>query len=219
MTLLRRKKNPQGPKPLVWRGRRNCNVCTRWRPVSDFTVYQTRTGYEQIKGTCEVCKREKENARYQSLTPEQKRKKGIKANKQTLKRRNKALDYIERQRKLLDKQNDKIERLEKRVEAGRTRIIHTEGDRMDGTYVDIVPFRMWLLRRHREGGYDILELAEEIGQDDARVGRWLRGFEWNGAGRDPTPLRSIRLSTVDAVAVALEDPGLVARLYPLLIEE
>jgi hypothetical protein len=218
VTLLRRK-NPQGPKPLVWRGYRNCDVCARWRPVSDFTVYQTRTGYEQIKGTCSECKRRIEKERYDRLTPEQKKAKGRKANKQAQKRRDKALVYIERQRDLLDKQNEKIERLEKRVEAGRTRIIHQEGTRLDDTYVDIVPFRMWLLRRHREGGYNIVQLAEEIGQDDARVGRWLRGFEWNGAGRDPTPLRSIRLSTVDAVSVALNDPGLVSRLYPLLIEE
>jgi len=218
MTTLRRRRNPQGPKPLVWRGYRNCDVCTRWRPVSDFTVYQTRTGYEQIKGTCDACKRRVERERYERLTAEEKRAKGRKANKQAQKRRDKALVYIERQRDLLDRQNEKIERLEKRVEAGRTRILYEE-DHLDGPYVDAIPFRMWLLRRHREGGYNTQELADEIGFDHSQVTSWLNGYKWNGAGRDPAALRSIKLSTVDAVSVTLNDPGLVARLYPLLIEE
>jgi hypothetical protein len=218
MTTLRRRRNPQGPKPLVWRGYRNCDVCTRWRPVSDFTVYQTRTGYEQIKGTCDACKRRVERERYDRLTPEQKRAKGRKANKQAQKRRDKALVYIERQRAILDKQNEKIERLEKRVEAGRSRILHQE-NHLDGPYVDAVPFRMWLLRTHREGGYNVQQLADRIGRDHTQVQRWLNGFQWNGAGRDPVPFRSIQLKIVDEVSVALNDPGLVTRLYPLLIED
>jgi hypothetical protein len=216
MPLLRRK-NPQGPKPLVWSGYRNCDVCTRWRPVSDFTVYQTRTGYEQIKGTCEACKRRVERERYDRLTQEEKRAKGRKANKQAQKRRDKALAEIERLQHNLDKQNEKINRLEMRVEAGRTRIIHEENG--FESYVDSIPFRMWLLRRHREGGYNTQELADEIGFDHSQVTSWLNGYKWNGAGRDPAALRSIKLSTVDKVAVKLEDPGLVERLYPLLIDE
>jgi hypothetical protein len=215
MTALRRK-NPQGPKPLVWTGYRNCDVCTRWRPVSDFTVYQTRTGYEQIKGTCDACKRKVERDRYNRLTPAQKKAKGVKANKQAQKRRDKALTFIERQAAILDKQNEKIERLEKQVEAGRKHmhIRHVDGVR----YVDAVPFRMWLLRRHRESGYDVARLADDIGRDHSQVSRWLQGYQWNGAGLDPEPLRSISLATVDEVAVALNDPGLVTRLYPLLVE-
>lgn len=188
--------------------------------MSDFTVYQTRTGYEQIKGTCEACKRQVERDRYNKLTPEQKRAKGVKANKQAAARRNKALAYIERQRAILDKQNERIERLEKKVEAGRTRILHEEDHRVSGeSYIDVVPFRMWLLRKHREGGYNTAQLADEIGFDHSQVTSWLNGYKWNGAGRDPAPLRSIKLSTVDEVAVKLEDPGLVERLYPLLYDD
>jgi hypothetical protein len=213
----RKAKNPQGPLPLVWRGYRNCDRCTAWRPVSDFTVYQTRTGYEQIKGTCDACKRQVERDRYNKLSPAQKKLKGVKANKQAQKRRDKALIYIERQRAILDKQNDKIERLEKKVEVARSRVLHEENG--SETYVDAIPFRMWLLRRHRESGYNVSDLADEIGFDHSQVTSWLNGYKWNGAGRDPAPMRSIKLSTVDEVAVALGDPGLVERLYPLLVED
>jgi predicted RNase H-like nuclease (RuvC/YqgF family) len=216
-TLTKKKKNPQGPKPLVWRGYRNCDVCTRWRPVSDFTVYQTRTGYEQIKGTCDACKRQVERDRYNRLTPEQRRAKGVKANKQAAKRRNKALEYIERQAKILDRQNEKIDKLEKKVEAGRAQLRkrHRHMENRKDEYVDIVPFRMWLLRANRESDYNTVELAARIGQDEAKVRRWLDGFQWNGAGRDPDPINSIKLSTVDSIGVAWGDGGLVQRLYPL----
>lgn len=209
----------RGPKPLIWRGYRNCDVCTRWRPVSDFTVYKTRTGYEQIKGECEYCKRERERERYHSLTPEQKKAKGRRANRQAQKRRDKALAYIERQREILDKQNDKIERLEQKVEhtskLARKRVRYLE----DGDYLDIVPFRMWLLRKNRETGYNIDELSEWIGQDPSRVQRWLNGYQWNGAGRDPEPVLSVHITTVDAVAVKVGDTGLLERLYPLSTED
>lgn len=218
MTLLRRK-NPQGPKPLVWRGYRNCDVCTRWRPVSDFTVYQTRTGYEQIKGTCEACKRRVERERYDKLTPAQKQAKGRKANKQAQKRRDKALEEIQRLQANLDKQNVRIERLWDRVERGRKhmRIRHEENGRV--TYVDIVPFRMWLLRYYREHGYNLDELCEDIGVEPRQVTRWLNGYDWVGAGRDPSAVRSIDIVSVDKVGVAVNDPGLLERLYPLLIDE
>jgi hypothetical protein len=32
-------------------GYRNCERCTRWRPVSDFNVYKSRSGYEQIRAS------------------------------------------------------------------------------------------------------------------------------------------------------------------------
>jgi len=172
----------------------------------------TRTGYEQIKGQCEFCKREIERNRYNKLSPDQKKEKGKKANKQAQKRRNKQLEFIERQRKILDKQNHRIEDLELRMERARTRYRHVENpDR----YVDFVPFRMWLMRQNRLHEYNTTQLAEEIGQDASRVGRWLQGFEWNGAGRDPTPIRSIEIKVVDAIGVAIDDPGLLTRLYPL----
>jgi len=211
---IRRRRNPQGPKPLVWRGYRNCDKCTRWRPVSDFTVYQTRTGYEQIKGICEPCKREAERLRYEALSPEEKRKKGIKANEQARKRRDNALHEIERLRKILDKQNKQLEKQWDKLERGRKilKVKHEESD----VYVDVTPFRMWLLRQHRLLDYDTKALANAIGQNDARVNRWLQGYEWNGTGYDPSPVRSIHISTVDQIAVRIDDPGLLERLYPFV---
>ena len=218
MTILRRK-NPQGPKPLVWRGYRNCERCTRWRPVSDFTVSTTRTGYEQIKGECEHCKRQRAKDAYNKLTPEQKRAKGRKANKQAQQRRTSALGEIERLQKNLDKQNERIEKLWARIERGRKhmRMRHEENGAV--TYVDIVPFRMWLLRYHREHGYNLEQLCDDINVEPRQVKRWLDGFDWVGVGRDPTAVRSIDIVSVDKVGIAVDDPGLLERLYPLLIDE
>lgn len=208
----------RGPKPLVWRGYRNCDRCTRWRPVSDFTVYQTRTGYEQIKGTCEECKKRVERERYARLTPEQKRAKGIKANKQAKKRREKALREIERQARILDKQNEKLEKQWDKIERAQK---YTRAPRhvYDDDSVDITPFRMWLLRQYREHGYVLDTLAKEIGMDPSRTRRFLDGYMWNGAGRNPDPIRHIRLSTVDKIGAAIGDPELLERLYPLEVED
>ena len=207
----------RGPKPKIWHGYRNCDRCTRWRPVSDFTVYKTRTGFEQITGECEYCKRRRELERYHKLTPEQKRAKGAKANKQAQKRRDKALSFIERQRKTLDEQNHKIEVLSDKIDRARKLTRQPRGTG-NGTAVDITPFRMWLLRRFREGGYDLDALAKEMGHDPSRVRRWLDGYMWNGAGRDPDPIRAIDLGTIDRISVNMGDPGLLERLYPLEAE-
>jgi len=208
----------RGPKPRLWRGYRNCDKCTRWRPVSDFTVYRTRTGYEQIKGECEHCKRERERARYDKLSEKQKRAKGIRANKQAEKRRNKALAEIERLHTILDKQNVRLEEQWARIERARKHTRALYGS-VNGTHVDIVPFRMWLLRQYRQHGYNVTTLAQEMGQDEARVRRWLDGYMWNGVGRDPEPIRSISIANVDQIAVAMEDPGLLSRLYPLEVDD
>lgn len=202
-----------GKKPKRWRGYRNCDVCTCWRPVSDFTVYKLRSGYEQIKGQCEVCKRERERARYDKLTQKQKYERGKKFNEQARKRRNDALQEIARLHKILDKQNVKLEKQHARLEKARTRILHWENGE---AYLDIVPFRMWLLRQHRQSGYDLTTLAETVGYDESLLRRWMQGFQWNGAGRDPSPIRSIKFETVDNISVRLEDPGLIDRLYPVL---
>ena len=217
-TRRRKKANPHGPKPLVWRGYRNCDRCTRWRPVSDFTVYLTRTGYEQIKGTCEVCKREVERQRYNNLTSEQKRAKGIKANKQAEKRRNDALHEIERLRKILDKQNVRLDKQHDKILRAQkhTRQVRNTGS---GDAVDIVPFRMWLMRQYRQHNYSTSELADAIGIDSSRVRKLLDGFYWNGTGNDPVPIRAIDIGTIDTIAVAMEDPGLLERLYPLEVDE
>lgn len=208
----------RGPKPKHWRGRRNCDRCTRWRPVSDFTVYKTRTGYEQIKGECDHCKRERENARYAKLSEKQKRAKGIKANKQAEKRRNKALAEIERLHSIVDKQNETLEKQWYKIEHVRRHPRALYGS-VNGTFVDIVPFRMWLLRQHRESGYNLSGLAMKIGVDEKQIRRWIDGFEWTGVGRDPVPIRTVAILTVDKIGIAMEDPGLLERLYPLAVDD
>ena len=220
MSFLKRKKkpDPQGPKPLIWRGYRNCDRCTRWRPVSDFTVYLTRTGYEQIKGECEYCKRERERERYHRLSVEKKRAKGVAANKRTMKRRNDALHEIERLRSILDKQNEQLEKQHDKLQRARKNASPPRGT-INGSAVDITPFRMWLMRQHRQHGYDTGALAEDIGMDSTRTKKWLDGFIWNGAGRDPDPIRAIDIGTVDKIGVAMGDPGLLERLYPLEVDD
>ena len=202
-----------GRRPKLWRGYRNCDVCSRWRPVSDYPVYKSRSGYEQIKGICESCKNKKERERYESLTPEQKRAKGKEANRHQRKRRVDALHEIERLRSILDEQNEKLDKQYARLEKARSRVLHWENGE---AYLDIVPFRMWLLRQHRESGYDLKQLAEQVGYDDSQISRWMQGFHWNGVGRDPAAIRSIKLSIVDEIATRLEDPGLMDRLYPVV---
>jgi hypothetical protein len=47
----------------------------------------------------------------------------------------------------------------------------------------------------------------------------LQGYNWNGAGRDPSPVQAINIVTVDEVGVAFGDAGLLERLYPLEVDE
>lgn len=209
----RKPRNPQGPKPLVWRGYRNCARCTRWRPVSDFTVYLTRTGYEQIKSECAACKRERGRESYGSLTPEEKRIKGIEANRRTQMRRQRALAQIERQRKNLDKQNEKLEQQWDKIMLGRKWTRPPRGT-VNGSAVDITPFRMWLMRQYREHDYNVGLLADDVGKDASQVRRWLDGYTWMGPGLDPVPVRAIDVALVDEIGTTIGDPGLLERLYP-----
>ena len=108
-----------------------------------------------------------------------------KANKQAQKRRNDAMHEIKRLHKILDKQNERLEKQWDKIERSQKLLVLLTALENGGP-VDITPFRMWLLRQYRQHGYNIGELAEDIGQDPSRVRRWLDGFQWNGAGRDPT---------------------------------
>jgi hypothetical protein len=202
-----------GPRPKLWRGYRNCERCTRWRPVSDFNVYKSRSGYEQIRGECDQCKRDREKLRYDKLSETQKRSKGIKSNKQAAKRRSKALSEIQRLHVIVDDQNERLEEQWVKIEQARKHSRAIRGT-LNGTAVDIIPFRMWLLRQYRQHGYNSSALAQAMDQDEARVRRWLGGFLWTGAGRDPEPIRAITLATVDQIAIAMGDSGLLSRLYP-----
>jgi hypothetical protein len=78
---------------------------------------------------------------------------------------------------------------------------------------------MWLLRQHRQHEYRLDLLSESIGQDPRQVERWLQGYNWNGAGRDPVAIKAINIVTIDEVGVYFGDAGLLERLYPLEVDE
>src|SRR5262245_21156822 len=81
-------------------------------------------------------------------------------------------------------------------------------------YLDAVPFRMYLIRQRREFS-DTKAMATAIGVGEQQLRRWLQGYEWiNGVGCEPSPIRSVRVRSVDKVGIALGDPGLLNRLYP-----
>lgn len=204
--------NPiRGPKPKLWRGYRNCERCTRWRPVSDFTVYKTRTGYEQIKGECIECKRQREKERYDKLTDEQKRAKGKKANKQAERRRNKSLHEIEKLRDEIAKQDRKLEKQHEKIRSLRAEIPRGH---WAGSGLDIVPFRMWLLRQYRIHDYNVTNLAFDLNQNERQVRRWLDGYDWNGRRGVPAPVRSITKEKIIDVGDAIGEPRLLEELYP-----
>ena len=43
--------NTRTKQPKLWRGYRNCDVCTRWRPVSDFTVSSSAPATSRSRGS------------------------------------------------------------------------------------------------------------------------------------------------------------------------
>jgi hypothetical protein len=209
-----------GPNPKIWRGYRNCTRCTAWRPVSDFPIRKTRSGFEQIEAVCNACKWAREKARYNGLTKEEKREYGRRVNRRTRRRKQKQLRMIEHQREVLEHRERQIARQEEKLAAVRNKYRIPRGTSGDNPIaVDIVPFRMWLLRQHRQHEYRLDLLSESIGQDPRQVERWLQGYNWNGAGRDPSPVQAINIVTVDEVGVAFGDAGLLERLYPLEVDE
>lgn len=208
-----------GPKPKIWKGYRNCTRCTAWRPVSDFPIRKTRSGYEQIESVCNACKWGREKARYNGLTKEEKREYGRRVNRRARRQKQRQLRTIEHQREILDKRERQITVQEEKLAAVRDKYRIPRGTGDSGIAVDIIPFRMWLLRQHRLRNYETQMLAEEMGQDVRRVEAWLQGFNWNGLGNDPVPIRAINIATLDEIAVALGDPGFLERAYPLEVDE
>jgi len=205
----------RGPKPKLWRGYRNCSRCTRWRSVSDFPVYKLRSGYEQIQAQCEYCKREIERERYNNLDEEAKAEYGRRVNERNRRSREKylakihrAAEEIAKQDRKLDKQHVKIRELRKEIPRGH----------WVGSGVDIVPFRMWLLRMHRTHNYNVINLAFDIGQSEKQVHRWLDGYEWNGSRGEPIPIRSINKETIIAIGDNIGEPRLLEELYPGEVE-
>ena len=187
--------------------------------MSDFPIRKTRSGYEQIESVCNACKWAREKARYNGLTKDEKREYGRRVNRRTRRRKQKQLRIIEHQREILEHRERQIAVQEEKLAAVRDKYRVPRGTAEADIAVDIVPFRMWLLRQHRLRNYETQMLAEEMGQDVRRVEAWLQGFNWNGAGNDPVPVRAINIATLDEIAVALGDPGFLERAYPLEVEE
>jgi hypothetical protein len=82
--------------------------------------------------------------------------------------------------------------------------------------LELIPFRMWVLAKAREMG-GILALADAAGLEEKAVRRWADGYEWNRGfvgGCLPTPIRSVRMSSVDEMGVAVGEQDLLERLYP-----
>jgi len=184
--------------------------------VSDYPVRKARRpkarskGVEQIEATCEACKRRKGNTYYANLSPERKLEVGRKANQR---KRERQLREIERMKVSLDKLEHKLDKQHVKLRAARASV--PRGVR-NGDGADIVPFRMWLLRQHRLHGYSAKDLAAAIGQDEARVRRWLQGFQWNGKHEEPVPIRAINVETVRHIGMQMDEPRLAEELYPHL---
>lgn len=141
--------------------------------------------------------RARERERYASLTPEQKKAKGDAANARV---------------------RAKLQKVRK-LEANVLILRRAAQERYRATYggeplLDFVPFRMWLILKHRE--YGTTRLAEVTGLNERQIRRYLDGFSWEGTGPEwcgPTPITSISIDLVDKClqregSVRLED------LYP-----
>jgi hypothetical protein len=201
----------RGPRPKVWRGYRNCSRCTCWRPVSDYPVYKLRSGYEQIASQCEYCKRAIERERYDNLDDEAKAEYGRRVNERNRRNREKRLKAIKQAAAEIAKQDRKLERQHEKIRSLRREIPRGH---WTGNGIDIVPFRMWLLRQYRIHEYNLENLSDDIEQDARRVKRWLDGYQWNGARGVPIPIRSINKDTVINVGMAVDEPRLLEDLYP-----
>lgn len=157
----------------------------------------SRSLYATVDNVCRSCRREQERQRYHSLTPEQRHDYGVRANENTAKRKAKLLEQV-----------------------GRARMIQERKDpEWDDFKVDIVPFRMWVLGQVRIYG-GTQQFALRLGLDEGLVRRWANGYDWDVDSErswgqcEPRPIFSVTVATVDKVGVAMDDPGLLERLYP-----
>lgn len=116
----------------------------------------------------------------------------------------------------------KLERL-KELEVEYRRLYREHNNLKRDTYngqplLDLTPFRMWLIIKHREYG-QIKVLARMLDLHEDQVRRYLDGFVWErprSEGADycgPTPVRCV---TVDVVDRALQAEGStnLKDLYP-----
>jgi hypothetical protein len=204
-------------------GRRNCVACGRWLHTVDFKWrwnYRRRNvkpGEKAKNGiktkrlksryptpivdtVCRRCRSDMEKTRYRSLPPERKRERAQRSNANTRLRKQK---------------------LEEQIRYARMAHRNHSRNYVDNESYEITPFRMWLLRQVRMIG-TVESFATSYGLDAREVRRFCDGFIWEGTrglssgwdGCEPTPIQSVTLSTVDRYGVAVDDPGLLDRLYP-----
>lgn len=172
-------------------GRRNCTKCGRWRHTIDFKWSWRNPEYRQkptISSVCDACRRAKERERYHSLPAEE--------------RRQRIKDAVESKRRREARRSQQIAAAQERDNAKFNQ----------AGYVDIVPFRMWLLLKARTNGDDLAQRAKVT---SSRLNEWLEGCTWTGHYCEPTPIRSIALRTVEDVTTRLGEPEAAAMLYPL----
>lgn len=145
-----------------------------------------------IHNVCLMCKSEREKARYQALTPTQKRERGRRANEAAMKRRHK---------------------LEQRLQRYRQRVGAPKRHINDDILIDLLPLRMFLLRQARIRKRGISGIAETVGIDEALVRMHVNGFYWESDCR-PRPVRSVTLGTVDRYLSMLDVIERLEDLYP-----
>jgi hypothetical protein len=187
-------------------GRRVCaGPCGRWRHTVDFKWRWQKHGRTNgnrvrrakrptIDSVCQPCRRAEERKRYRALSEAERRAKGLRANQQAAARRAKAAVAVEMARLSIERRKHLF----------------------DDDELDLVPFRMWVLAKARELG-SIQAVADVAGVEEKSMRRWAEGYEWNNGfvgGCLPTPIRSVRMSTVDEVGVAVGEQDLLNRLYP-----
>lgn len=225
--------------------RRNCKSCTRWKHAIDFPWRWKKNGKDlpvpYIGGTCLVCKSKKEKKKYHTLTPEEKEeriKRGIalaakrrqeeRQEAEVERRRANELEKrigtledrrqeAETARRRADELEKRVGTLESRLVAWRARVGVTKTQLNGDTMVDLLPFRMFLLRQARlQDGPS--SLALKVGVDESRVRRLMDGFYWEGDCR-PRPIRQVNVALVDEFLVRLTGNSVqLWELYPELYD-
>ena len=148
-------------------------------------------------------KRQRERERYASLTTEERRAKGAASNARV---------------------KAKLARV-KKLEAENFVLKQAARERYHDKYggqplLDFVPFRMWLIQKQREHG--TTALASMFGWDDARIRRYLRGYDWEQKTNrpslcGPSPIVSVTIDIVDH-CLTCEGSTTLGDLYPHIPE-
>jgi hypothetical protein len=188
--------------------RKNCTKCKRWKLAIEFPWRWKSRGralaIPYIHSVCSSCKTQKERERYDALTPEEKRAKGKKANRQAYERRHKLNAQVV-------KLKTRVETLEERLDKYRKRVGIAKRTYDNEILLDIVPIRMFLIKQARISS--MKSIARQVGVDESLVRRHVQGFYWESSC-DPRPVRTVTLSTVDKYLVRLNAEQRLDDMYP-----